>query len=107
MADDQDLGEMTESFIREMLRLGVLRYEERDTLWTITKHCAKLGVPTAGAFALMGIEAGSVMVPGFGTISGAAAGALVGFAYGTGTCIGITYGLREELKGFASETNSR
>ena len=89
----------TQQFREQMLRLGVISYREQDTVWSIAGRCARLtGLPLAGAGMVMGSKAGTVMVPGVGTISVALAGFLAGLATGTAMCTVANLTYRNELR---------
>lgn len=93
---------MDNSFVVELLKIGIVSYKEQETLFQIAKRCAKTtGVPMAGAGALMGIKAGSVVVPGVGTLAGPVAGALAGLFAGTFSCTMLNVSVRDELKKLA------
>lgn len=95
MDDDQA---MTDDFRRQMLALGIVRYEQHDTLWTVARHCARVGVPMAGGLAVLGAGVGSVTVPVLGAIPGYVAGMLAGFAAGTGACMAVNMRYKNDLK---------
>lgn len=87
------------SFIKEMMKVGVLTYDEQDTLWRIAQRCAKtagmtVGIPTAIATA----NVGAVMIPGIGSVPGAVAGFLAGFAGGTTSCVIANVSLRPQIR---------
>lgn len=91
-----------QKFITQMMQLGILSHREQETLWSIAQRCARTaGVPLAGAGAVMGLKAGSVVVPGLGTLAGPVAGALAGLFAGTFACTTANIALREELKKLA------
>jgi hypothetical protein len=93
---------MTSDFSRELLALGIFRFEEQARLWDVVKHFALVcGVPLGGGLATLGAKAGTVSVPGIGTVSGAAVGFLVGFAVGTATCTALNYSMQDELRSLA------
>jgi len=95
---------MDKNFTTELMKMGIVRYDEQDTLWKIAKHCASTaGVPLAGAGLILGLKAGTVAVPGVGTISGAAAGALAGLFVGTLGCTMANLSVRSELKKLAEQ----
>ena len=98
------MSDIPQAFRSELLKLGILAYHEQDTLWRIAKRCAKTtGLPMGGAVAVMGLKAGTVTVPGVGTMSGAVAGFLAGMAAGTFACTAATVAHRDELRRLASE----
>ncbi len=82
----------------ELLSMGLIAYSEQETARDIIKRCLLLGMPMAGAGFWIGGKAGTVAVPGIGTVSGALVGALVGLASGTGACVALNYSVRNELK---------
>lgn len=82
--------EVPADFRRKALTLGVVRYDQHQTLWQIAKHCGKtMGVPAAGGLAVVGAGAGAVTVPGFGTVPGYLVGLLAGLALGTSSCMAV------------------
>jgi hypothetical protein len=96
------MSTFTPSFTRELMSIGVLSYSEWETLWDIAQRCAKTsGLPMAGAGLVLGMQAGTVTIPGVGTISGAAAGALAGLVGGTTSCVMLNLSLRNELRSLA------
>lgn len=95
--DEQDA--MNDDFRRQMLTLGIVRYDEQATLWQAAKHCARtMGVPAAGVGAVLGAGAGSVTVPGLGAVPGYLAGMLAGLAVGTGACMAVNWKHKNELR---------
>jgi hypothetical protein len=96
---NQIMSGPTEDFRRVMLGLGIVSYREQETAWDIAKRCAlTTGAPMAGAGFLMGLKAGTVTVPGVGTISGALAGFLAGLTTGTAICTAVNLSYRNELR---------
>jgi len=94
-----DNEEMTDDFRRQLLGMGIVRYDEQATLWDAARHCARtMGVPLAGGFAVVGAGAGSVTVPVLGAVPGYVAGMLAGFVLGTGACMAVNQGLIDDLK---------
>jgi hypothetical protein len=93
---------MDQKFIQELIKIGIISYKEQETLFQIAKRCAATtGMPMAGAGALIGLKAGSITVPGIGTIAGPVAGALAGMISGTVSCTMLNAGMRKELQGLA------
>jgi hypothetical protein len=94
---------MDNRFAAELMKIGIVSYKERETLYQIAKRCAQTtGIPMAGAGALIGLKAGSVTLPGVGTIAGPVAGALAGLFSGTLSCTMVNVSLREELRKLAN-----
>jgi hypothetical protein len=90
---------MTRDFRRQMLAMGIVRYDEHETLWSAARHCArKMGVPMAGGLAVVGAGAGSVTLPVLGAVPGYVAGMLAGFAIGTGSCMAVNLRYKNDLK---------
>lgn len=97
-----EVKEMTEEFVAEMMKLGFLKYEEHQSLWSISKACARstglsMGVGAAGGAAFV---SGAVSLGGL-TIPGYIAGFLAGFTVGTAGCVAVNYGYREKLRELA------
>lgn len=93
MADDDK--QMTKSFQREMISIGILSYKEQETLWDIGKRCSRtLGVVTAGTGAVMGSA---------GFVPGALAGFLGGLVVGTATCTALNVTYRKQVRQFLDE----
>ena len=90
---------MDENFVKELMSIGILSYQEQEKMWDIAKRCARTaGIPMAGAGALIGLKAGTVAVPGFGTIAGPVAGALVGLFAGTASCTMLNVSMTQQLR---------
>lgn len=88
---------MSEQFIEELMKIGIVSYREQETLFKVAKRCASTtGIPMAGAGALIGLKTGSVIIPGVGTIAGPVAGSLVGLFGGTISCTMLNMSLRQE-----------
>ncbi len=93
------MSDTTQSFRRELLKLGVISYHEQDTLWSIAKKCAvTTGLPLGAAAGLMSMKAGTVVVPGVGTISAGLAGFLAGLTTGTAMCTAVNLSYRNEMR---------
>lgn len=89
-------------FNLQLMQLGIIAYKEQETLRQIALRCAKTaGVPMAGAGALIGLNAGTVMLPGIGSVAGPVAGALAGMLSGTLSCTMLNVSMRESLKKIA------
>ncbi len=85
-----------------MVSMGIVSTQEQETLWEMAKRCAKtIGGPSAVAFAIMGSKAGSIVVPGIGTVSGAVVAALGGLMTGTMSCMMVNYAVQDELRRLA------
>ncbi len=94
---------MDQKFVGEMLKLGILSHKEQETLWQVAKRCAgTAGISMGGVGAVAGLKAGTVTVPGVGTISGALAGFLAGLAAGTTSCVMLNHTFKDELKKLAA-----
>lgn len=88
-----DIQELN-NFKRELLKIGIVSYKEQETLYQIAKRCTKMGIPMAGAGAIVGSS-----LPGLGT----AAGALAGMLAGTLSCTMLNASMRAELRKLANE----
>lgn len=78
-----------QKFRHELVSIGIISYNEQERLWDIAKRCVKMGIPTAGAGAVLGAQLGTVALPLIGTISSSAAGALAGLFLGTLMCTSL------------------
>jgi hypothetical protein len=86
-------------FVKDMLKIGILSYDEQETLWQIAKRCARTtGVTVAVPTAIAGAAMGSVTVPGVGAVPGVVAGALAGFVGGTAQCVTGNSMFRTQLR---------
>ena len=86
------------TFRQEILKLGVISHDAQDSAWDIAQKCARqVGVPMGAGGAVIGLKAGTVTVPGVGTVSGALVGFLAGLAGGTMMCTAANMGYRDEL----------
>jgi len=93
---------LTSGMRSQLMQLGILAHNEQETLLALAKRCAKTsGLPLGAAGAAMAAKAGTVALPGIGTVSGAAAGFLAGLSTGTATCVGLNLAARDELKKLA------
>ena len=93
---------MGQNFVQSLMTIGILSYKEQETLWQIAKRCAATtGLPMAGAGFLLGMNAGTVFLPGIGSISGSVAGALAGLFSGTFSCTMLNRSMQQELKNLA------
>ena len=90
---DTDTQELN-NFKRELLKLGIVSYREHETLYQIAKRCTKMGIPMAGAGAVIGSSF---------PIVGTTAGALVGMLAGTVSCTMLNASMRNQLKQLANE----
>lgn len=94
---------MNENFIKELIKIGILSYKEQETLYQIAKRCASTtGLAMAGAGAVLGAKAGTVTIPGVGTVAGSVAGALAGLLGGTMSCTMLNVSMRQELRKLAN-----
>jgi hypothetical protein len=95
-----------EGFVKDMMSIGVLSYKEGEKLSQIAQRCAaSAGISMGAVGALLGAKGGTVMVPGYGTVSGALVGALAGMVGGTVSCIALNRGARSELQKLASQAS--
>ena len=93
------MSEPTDDFRREILKLGIISYDEQDKVWDIAKKCARTaGIPTAGAGLVLGSSTGAVTVPGVGAVPGAIVGMLAGFVTGTAACTAVNVRQRGALR---------
>lgn len=98
------INSMTDDFRSTILRnAGIIGAKEQETLWEIAKRCSRIGVVAGAGVGAKGAMAGSIVLPGIGTVSTGAAAFLAGFAYGTGACVAINATLKEELRKLASQ----
>lgn len=94
---------MTTAFISELMKIGILSYNEQETLFQIAKRCARTtGIPTAAAGGLLAMNAGTVIIPGIGAVPGYVAGALAGLFAGTLSCTMLNASAKEQLKALAN-----
>ena len=94
---------MDQKFAREILQLGILSYKEQETLWQIARRCAgTAGIAPGAGGAVLGLKAGTVTVPGVGTVSGAVAGFLAGLVAGTTSCVMLNQTYKNELHKLAN-----
>lgn len=90
---------MDQAFVRELLKIGIVSYDQQESLFQIAKRCARTtGIPMAGAGGLIGMSAGTIIVPGVGSIPGYLAGALAGLVSGTVSCSMLNAASRKQLK---------
>ncbi len=95
MSDQETPDQMTSNFVKEMLDLGIVHYNEQETLWKLAKRCAgTLGLVGAGTWGAYGASGG---------VPGAVSGALAGLFYGTATCTIASLAVREQLRELARE----
>lgn len=88
-----------QQFAKEIAKYGYFSTQEHATLLDVAKRCARIsGLPMASAVGVVGAKAGSVTVPGVGAVPGWVAGVLAGLITGTGMCLSVQYGLKEELQ---------
>jgi|GEM_PF-2241780 len=86
-------------FMKDMMKIGIISYDEQETLWQIARRCARTtGVTVAVPAALAGAAMGSVTVPGVGAVPGVVAGALAGFFSGTTQCVMTNSMFRAQLR---------
>ena len=94
MSDDS-----LQNFRRELIKLGILSYQEQDRLFDIGMRCARTsGIALGGAGAVMGAGTANVVLPLIGTVPGAVAGFLAGLATGTMACTALHYGMKDQLR---------
>ena len=90
------MADTSDDFRREMLQLGIISYNEQDTLWDIAKKCARTaGIPAAGGGMVLGMGAGAV--------PGALVGMLAGLATGTAACTAANAKHRSALRTLLDE----
>lgn len=90
---------MDENFVKELMAIGILSYQEHEKLWHIAKRCASTaGIPMAGAGAVAGLSFGTVAVPGLGSVAGPVAGALAGLVSGTVSCTMLNVSMVQQLR---------
>ncbi len=93
---------LTQDMRNQMLQIGILSHNEQETMFQLAKRCAKTsGLPLGVAIGAAGTKAGTVALPGIGTISGAAAGFLAGLTTGTASCVALNLAAKDELKKLA------
>ncbi len=93
--------ELPKDFVSSMLSMGIIAHEEQESLWQIARRCAKVGVTAGVGAGLYGLKAGTVVVPGVGTVSGALAGFLGGFAAVGGSCVMLNKAYSSQLRQLA------
>ncbi|WP_146897448.1 hypothetical protein [Adhaeribacter aerolatus] len=72
-----------------MMKIGILNYQEQETLWQIAKQCAKTnGVAIALPTTIAGASRGSVSVRGVGAVPGQVAETLAYLV--SGSVLGLT-----------------
>jgi hypothetical protein len=79
---------------RQLLSIGILSYQEQDTVLSIARRCSGIGVATGAGWAVVG-------APALGP--GVLAGFLSGFITGTAACTALNLSQREALRKLASE----
>ena len=95
-----------DSFIKDLMAIGVLSYKDGEKLWQIAQRCAaSAGISLGAAGAILGAKGGTVIVPGYGTVSGALVGALAGMIGGTVSCTVLNLGARTELRKLAVQAS--
>lgn len=98
------MDEATDDFRREMLKMGIVSYNEQATLWDIAKKCGRtMGIPAAGGGMVLGASAGMVTVPGVGSVPGAVVGLLAGFVTGTAACTAVNVRHRDALRSLLND----
>ncbi len=96
---DDSLNELKEKFRSDILKVGIISYDEQDQVWDIAKKCArKIGKPMAVGWGMYGFSGGTVIVPGVGSVTGLLGGMLAGYATGTLACTAFTVTQRKELR---------
>lgn len=92
-------GVVPKDFSRDMLKMGIVSYDEQEKLWHIAKRCASTtGVTVAVPTALATSAVGSVSIPVVGAVPGWVAGALAGFVGGTASCMVANSAFRTQLR---------
>lgn len=93
------MPDTSQSFRHELLKLGIISYREQDTVLSIAKKCAiTMGLPLGTAIGVASMKAGTVVVPGVGTISAGLAGFLAGLTTGTAMCTAANLSYRNEMR---------
>jgi hypothetical protein len=85
-----------QELIESLMSIGIVSYKEQETVWEMAKRCRDtVGLSSAAAGALLGTH----IIPGVGTLGGAAALALVNI----GACTAVNFGYHEseEIKRLA------
>lgn len=89
-------------FLAVMMEMGIVSYREQESLWDISKRCAKtVGVTTGAGTAILGAGGGAVVIPVVGSVPGYIAGFLAGMTTGTASCVALNYAYRDELRQLA------
>lgn len=100
-------GNIPASAANKLKQYGILGHKEQETLYEyarLLKSCAKTtGVPLAGGAAVMGANAGAVVLPVVGSVPGAVAAALGGLLVGTGSCVALNLAAKQKLKEIAND----
>jgi hypothetical protein len=95
------------NFSKELLKIGIMSYDEHETLWKIAKRCARTtGITVAIPTAMAGAAMGSISIPGVGAVPGVVAGALAGFVGGTTQCVTTNSLFKTQLRLLISGYNS-
>ena len=98
------MDEAPDNIRREMLKMGIVSYDEQATLWDIAKKCSRtMGVTAAGGGMVLGASVGMVTVPGVGSVPGAVVGLLAGFVTGTAACTAVNVRHRDALRSLLND----
>lgn len=90
---------MTKQVVNELLSMGIISANEQETALDIIERCAiNVGIPTAITGAITVGATATFWLPGYGTLTGATAGALYGLANGTINCMSLNFLVRGELR---------
>lgn len=97
-------GNIPANAANKLKQYGILGHKEQETLYELARRCAKTtGVPMAGGAAVMGANAGAVVLPVVGSVPGAVAAALGGLLVGTGSCVALNLAAKQKLKEIAND----
>jgi len=100
----QEIDQQHDQFVKTLMGVGILSYNEQEKLWDIAKRCAgTVGISMAGVGLVAGSTAGTITLPVIGTISGALAGTLAGLAGGTISCVMLNVSERNALRRLAAQ----
>jgi hypothetical protein len=93
------------AFVDSLTANGImLTLDEEATVYEIARRCAlHAGVPMGAAVGVASAGAGTMTLPGIGTVSAGLVGFLAGAASGTIGCMMLNYSLRDELSSLVRE----
>lgn len=98
-----------EQLITMLTQHGImLSLSDQENFLDIAGRCFRhAGIRMGGGVGLMTSGAGAVMVPGVGAVPGWLLGFIAGAISGTGMCVMMNYGMREEIVKLVREARGR